>query len=97
MIRRLVSAFSEITRRPHIPRCPQLRRLFKSVGIDCEKKSPAEGRLKLAQSVAFSLPGEAEEEDDGEPLDEEDMESEQGTDDDMVEEEAMRVISLFFN
>ena len=39
ILRRLVSLFAQITRRPHVPRDQRLRELFKIVGIDFEQES----------------------------------------------------------
>ncbi|CAL1147700.1 unnamed protein product [Cladocopium goreaui] len=39
ILRRLVSLFGQVTRRPHVPRDPRLRQLFKIVGIDFESES----------------------------------------------------------
>ena len=45
ILRRLVSLFGQVTRRPHVPRDPQLRQLFKIVGIDFDE--PEAGILDL--------------------------------------------------
>lgn len=43
ILRRLVSLFGQVTRRPHVPRDPRLRQLFKIVGIDFESESGTNG------------------------------------------------------
>ena len=39
VLRRLVSVFGQVTRRPHIPRDPQMKHLFTLVGIDVTRSS----------------------------------------------------------
>lgn len=39
ILRRLISIFGQVTRRPHIPRDPQMKHLFTVVGIDVTRSS----------------------------------------------------------
>ena len=39
VLRRLITIFSQVARRPHIPRDPQMRRLFEAIGIKVEPVS----------------------------------------------------------
>ncbi|CAL1132195.1 unnamed protein product [Cladocopium goreaui] len=36
ILRRLITIFAQVARRPHIPRDPQMRRLFAAIGINVE-------------------------------------------------------------
>lgn len=42
-LRRLVSIFAQVARRPHVPRDAQMRKLFVCIGIDVDRASNSQG------------------------------------------------------
>lgn len=47
VLRRLVTIFSQVARRPHVPRDAQMRRLFSVVGIEASPTAEPTGLTAL--------------------------------------------------
>ena len=84
-LRRMISVYNSVTRRPHVPRERALRRILISQGFDIDLESPPRSGPAPALGTSANPPEDAEL--DGENEMEENSESESFTDDESLPED----------